>query len=201
VQGTVDPDEFYVHKATYEAGFRAVLRRRIGSKRQKLVCIAATAAEPERTTSNVETPAEDRARACISDDQVLTIARMSLAIERHFTTRAGSPVPMDIEWAQDGAGGPIFIVQARPETVASRKPLIVDTIDEYRFLKEPGTALLTGRAIGSKIASGKARLVRGTGDLQAFVPGVAGLGARHEDGRRHRHQPRRAYVSRRNRRA
>jgi pyruvate,water dikinase len=171
VQGTVDPDEFYVYKATCEAGFQAVLRRRIGSKRQKLVCITATAGEPEQTTANVETSAADRERACITDAEVLTLARMSLAIERHYSTRAGAPVPMDIEWAQDGPGGPLFIVQARPETVASRIPLTVDTIDEYRFLKEPPSVLLTGRAIGSKIASGKARLVRGTGDLQAFVPG------------------------------
>ena len=69
------------------------------------------------------------------------------------------------------SGRAIFIVQARPETVASRRPMTVDAIDEYHFLKEPGTALLTGRAIGSKISSGKARLVRGTGDLQVFVPG------------------------------
>ena len=171
VQGTVDPDEFYVHKPTFEAGSRAVLRRRIGSKQKKMVCITASAAEPEHTTSDVDTSAEERERACITDAEVLTIAQMSLTIERHFSARAGAAVPMDIEWAQDGPGGRIFIVQARPETVASRKPIVVDTVDEYRFLNDPGTALLTGRAIGSKMSSGKARLVRGTGDLEAFIPG------------------------------
>ncbi len=171
VQGAVDPDEFYVHKPTYQAGFQVVLRRRIGSKRQKLVCGSTAGGEPGRTTYNIETSAEERERACITDADVLTIAKMSLAIERHFSAHAGTPVPMDVEWAQDGPGGTIFVVQARPETVTSRRPTIIDEIDEYRFLQEPTAPILTGRAIGSKMASGKVHLVQGVADLQAFEPG------------------------------
>jgi pyruvate,water dikinase len=171
VQGTVDPDEFYVHKPTYAAGFRAVLRRRIGSKQQKLICDPASGAEPGKSTYNVETPAADRERACLTDAEVLTIAQMSLTIERHFSAQAGAPVPMDVEWAQDGPGGKLFVVQARPETAAATRTATAEAIDEYRFLAQPGPAILTGRAIGTKVAAGTARLVRGSPDLDAFVPG------------------------------
>jgi pyruvate,water dikinase len=170
VQGAVDPDEFYVHKPTYAAGFRAVLRRRIGSKGLRMICGPA-GGEPGHVTGNVETTAEERARACLRDEDVLTLAAMSMTIERHFSALAGAPVPMDIEWAQDGPGGTLFIVQARPETVASRRPAGGGDLEEYRLSAEPGTPLLTGRAIGAKIAAGNVRLVRGVDDLQAFAPG------------------------------
>jgi pyruvate,water dikinase len=171
VQGAVDPDEFYVHKPTYAAGFRTVLRRRIGSKRQRMICGPAANAEPGHATYNVDTSDEERRRACITDDNVLTLAAMCMTIERHFSALAGAPVPMDVEWAQDGPGGTIFIVQARPETVASQRAVSGGELEDYRFLAEPGTPILTGRAIGAKIASGKARLVLGIKDLEAFVPG------------------------------
>ena len=171
VQGTVDPDEFYVHKPTYEAGYRAVLCRRIGSKRQKMICAQAPGAANGTSTYNVETSPEERARACITDADVLTLAEMSMTIERHFSAQAGAPVPMDVEWAQDGPGGTLFIVQARPETAASRRPASGGELEEYRFRAEPGPPLLSGRAIGAKIASGNVRLINGIGELQAFKPG------------------------------
>jgi pyruvate,water dikinase len=171
VQGAVDPDEFYVHKPTFNAGFRTVLRRRIGTKAQRLVCDSTAGLEPGRSTYNVATPAADRERACLTDAEVLTIAQMSLTIERHFSAQAGAPVPMDVEWAQDGPHGTLFIVQARPETASTNRTTAAGTIETYRFRERPGEAILTGRAIGAKIASGPVRLVAGTADLDAFTPG------------------------------
>lgn len=161
VQGAVDPDEFYVHKMTLAAGFRAVLSHRIGSKVQKLVCGARDGA----ATYNVPTTPQERERACIDDGEILSLAQMSATIEKHFG------VPMDIEWAKDGADGGIFIVQARPETVASQRSTTADEIEEYRFISDPGAAVLTGRAVGAKIASGRVRVVSSIEGLSAFRAG------------------------------
>ena len=160
VQGTVDPDEFYVHKTTYEQGYRAVLKRRVGGKAKKLVY--ASGANLESTTENVAVSDDERARQCITDDEVLTIAGYCMDVERHYA------VPMDIEWAKDGVDGRIYLVQARPETVASQRP--EGTVEEYR-LSRHANVLLTGRAVGTKIASGSVRVVHGADDLAAFRAG------------------------------
>lgn len=162
VQGRVDPDEFYVHKPTFRAGHRCVLRRSLGSKHQRLVY------GTDRSTVNVETSSTDRDRFCVSDREVLTIADFSLRIEDHFSGRAGHPVPMDIEWAKDGDDGEIYIVQARPETVASRKAS--DSFESYR-LTGSGPVLLDGRAVGEKIAHGPVRRITNAADLATFQPG------------------------------
>ena len=160
VQGTVDPDEFYVHKPTYEQGFRAVLRRRIGSKETKLILAEGPALEAR--TRNVETAAGERIRASLSDDDVFELAGACLAIERHYG------VPMDVEWAKDGPDGPIFVVQSRPETAGSRRAAARAVT--YRIANPPAP-LLTGRAVGAAIASGPVRVVRDVGGLSAFRPG------------------------------
>jgi len=116
VQGTVDPDEFYVHKPTFNAGFRAVLARRLGSKEQRMVY-----ARGHATTRNVTTPQADRNRFCVDDQDVLELARCALVVENHYSKRIGTPTPMDVEWAKDGSDGALYIIQARPETVASRR--------------------------------------------------------------------------------
>lgn len=164
VQGRVDPDEFYVHKPTFRAGHRCVLRRALGSKQQRLVYGNGR----RRATVNVETTAADRDRFCIGDRDVLTIADFALRIEDHFSRRAGHPMPMDIEWAKDGIDGEIYIVQARPETVASRKA--VGRFESYR-LTDTGPVLLTGRAVGEKIAHGPVRRIVSSSDLATFQPG------------------------------
>jgi pyruvate,water dikinase len=164
VQGRVDPDEFYIHKPTFRAGHRCVLRRALGSKQQSLVY----GTSRDQATVNVETTSADRDRFCIDDGDVLTIADFALRIEDHFSHRAGHPMPMDIEWAKDGVDGLIYIVQARPETVASRKP--AGRFESYH-LKESGPVLLTGRAVGEKIAHGTVRRVASAVDLAAFRPG------------------------------
>ena len=163
VQGTVDPDEFYVHKPTFNSGYRAVLSRRLGSKQTRMVY-----ARGHRNTRNVTTPQADRKKFCISDEDVLELARCSIVVENHYSKKAGVPTPMDVEWAKDGGDGALYIIQARPETVASRrKP---EALESYG-LKSPGRIVATGRAVGEKIAAGKVRLIRSERELKAFQPG------------------------------
>ncbi|MCW3476409.1 phosphoenolpyruvate synthase [Rhodovastum sp. RN2-1] len=164
VQGQVDPDEFYVHKPTYRAGHRAVLRRALGSKRIRMVYSRSAIA----TTHNVPTRRADRARFCINDADVLQLAGYAIAIEDHYSRNAGHPMPMDIEWAKDGPDGALYILQARPETVASRRS--PDALETYA-LKAKGRTLATGRAVGEKIATGAVRVIREPHDLVAFRPG------------------------------
>lgn len=165
VQGTVDPDEFYVFKPTLKQGKRAVLRRKLGGKEIRMV-YARTAGRD--TTRNVPTAREDQQRYCIADEDVLTLADAAVRIEEHYSARAGRAMPMDIEWAKDGVDGQLYIVQARPETVASqRQPGL---IDEYT-LGAHGKPLVTGRAVGGKVATGRARVITDVGRLNEFQPG------------------------------
>jgi pyruvate,water dikinase len=164
VQGSVDPDEFYVHKLTFQKGFRAVLSRSLGRKQKRMVY-----GQGERaTTRNVKTSQADRDRFCIDDDDVLKIAGYAIVIEEHYSKQTGRPTPMDIEWAKDGPQGEVYIVQARPETVASRRR--PQTFETYA-LKESGDVLATGRAVGEKIAAGRPRIIMDTRDLGSFRPG------------------------------
>jgi pyruvate,water dikinase len=165
VQGTVDPDEFYVFKPTFRQGHHTVLRRKLGGKEIRMVYAKTAGRE---TTRNVPTPRDDQQRYCISDDEVLTLADAAIKIENHYSRKAGRPTPMDVEWAKDGLDGQLYIVQARPETVASQKPLSL--IDEYRLAAE-GTVRVSGRAVGGKIASGRARVITDVAQLNEFKPG------------------------------
>ena len=166
VQGAIDPDEFYVHKPTYRAGFRAVLRRRLGGKQLRMTY---GAGRGRPVTRNRPTTRAERARYCLSDQDVLTLTGQAIAIEDHYSNVAGQPTPMDIEWAKDGVDGALYIVQARPETVASRRA--AETQRTTYALKGEAPALVTGRAVGEKIVTGVARVVRSARDLDAFVPG------------------------------
>ena len=165
VQGKVDPDEFYVHKPTFREGHRAVLRRSLG-KKQLTMTLA-----PGHTgfsTRDQPTPPEQQQRFCITDGEVLTLAGYAMAIEEHYSRRAGHPVPMDIEWAKDADDGQLYIVQARPETVASRKsPGMLETYT----LKGEGPVLATGKAVGEKIGTGKVRVITSADDLHKFQLG------------------------------
>ncbi len=163
VQGTVDPDEFYVHKPTFKAGFRAVLSRRLGAKDKRMVY-----ARGHATTRNVMTSQADRKRFCISDADVLELAKCAIAVEEHYSGKAGSPTPMDVEWAKDGKEGALYIIQARPETVASRRN--AEALENY-VLKSTGKTVAEGRAVGEKIAAGKVRLIRSERELKTFQPG------------------------------
>jgi len=165
VQGSVDPDEFYVHKPSFRRGHRAVLRRVLGAKQLTMV-YGRGGRGP--ATRNLPTLAAERERFCISDEEVLTLAEHAIRIEEHYSARAGESRPMDIEWAKDGLDGELYIVQARPETVASQREATV--LEEYK-LEGGGPVLVSGRSVGAKIAHGAVRVVRSPEQLEAFQPG------------------------------
>ena len=126
VQGQVDPDEFYVHKPTYRRAIRAVLRRTLGGKAAAHDLRARPSATPA-THERADTAQAEREQFCLTDEEVLAPRRLrACAIEDHYSQAAGQPMPMDIEWAKDGADGELYIVQARPETVASQRSADVD---------------------------------------------------------------------------
>lgn len=166
VQGAVDPDEFYVHKPTFQQGYRAVLRRTLGQKEVKMVY--AQHARGGQTTRNIPTPKADRERFCLSDADVLTLADYAIKVEDHYSQHAGHPLPMDMEWAKDGIDGQLYLVQARPETIASQAS--ESEQEEYR-LTGKAKILIKGRAIGSKIASGRAHVIPDVHHLSEFQPG------------------------------
>ncbi|ULL12848.1 phosphoenolpyruvate synthase [Mycobacterium liflandii] len=162
VQGAVDPDEFYVHKPTYQAGHRAVLRRLIGDKAVKMVFVEGGT---KQTTRNIPTPKADRAHFCITDEDVLELAGYALAIEQHYGR------PMDIEWAKDGLDGKLYIVQARPETAASQRSMT--TVETYVLegSGEQREILTEGRSVGEKVASGVVKRIDDLERLSDFNPG------------------------------
>ncbi len=164
VQGTVNPDEAYVFKPTLAQGKRPILQKTVGSKEVKLVYDEGGGRHP----INVPVPAEDRQRFCITDDELLTLARWACDIETHYSERRGAPTPMDIEWAKDGRTGALFIVQARPETVQSQQA--ADVLTTWR-LSQKGQVLVTGRAVGHKIGQGPVQVIRAATDIEQFRPG------------------------------
>ena len=159
VQGAVDPDEYYVHKPTYLAGHRAVLRRLLGDKAVKMILVEG---ETKNTTRNIPTPKADRARFCLTDSDVLELAGYACAIEQHYRR------PMDMEWAKDGIDGKLYIVQARPETVASQHS--VTALESY-VLEGRGEILAEGRSVGERIASGAVKRIENLTHLAEFKPG------------------------------
>ena len=157
VQGTVNPDEFYVYKPALRAGQRAIVRRNLGAKAIKMIYADHGAPQPVRT---VEVPPAERARYSLSDADVESLARQALIIEQHYQR------PMDIEWARDGQDQQLYILQARPETVQSR---VGRSIERYA-LRARSSVLAEGRSIGGRIGAGRARIVRdasGMGAVQA----------------------------------
>jgi len=165
VQGTVNPDEFTVFKPTLKAGFRPILQKKLGSKEFKLVYDVGGG----KLTRNVPVPPQDRARFAISDDDILILARWACQIEDHYSRKRKTYTPMDMEWAKDGITGELFILQARPETVQSQKTTS-QKLESYR-LAEHGQVLISGRAVGEKIASGKVRVVESALHLQDVQAG------------------------------
>ncbi len=166
VQGAVNPDEFYVHKPTLEKGFRPIIKRHMGEKAIKMIY----ARDPVtgQATSNVHVRKEERQRFCISDDDVLQLARYAVVIEKHYSKKAKQPRPMDIEWAKDGISGELFIVQARPETVHSlRKGAFHDVFT----LEQRGKVLAQGKSVGGKIAVGRARVILEAEHMNELKPG------------------------------
>jgi len=163
VQGAVNPDEFYVHKPALAAGHFPVIRRSLGSK---LIRMAFATDEERRAgghlVKTLETSAEMRNRYSLTDEDVITLARHALVIERHYGR------PMDIEWGKDGADGQIYILQARPETVKSQT---AGRVEQRYSLKGKGTVLAEGRAIGQKIGTGPVRIVSSIAEMDTVQPG------------------------------
>jgi pyruvate,water dikinase len=165
VQGVVSPDEWTVFKPTLATGHPAIIGRRLGTKEVRLVY-----ADGSKATRSEPTPAEDRGRFCLTDTDVLTLARWACVIEDHYSALAGHPRPMDIEWAKDGVTGDLFVLQARPETVHSAKPRTA-TAERFHLTQAPGAALVTGQAVGEKIGVGRVRVVREVAALQTVQAG------------------------------
>lgn len=158
VQGSVNPDEFYVYKNNLMENKPAILRRNPGSKEARMIYEQGADAQGV-TTENV--PLELRNKFCLTDDEVMGLARIARTIELHYEQ------PMDIEWAKDGQDGKLYIVQARPETVQNQASRIMT---QYS-LKEKGLELSNGRSIGQGIGAGKARVIINIEDMDALQDG------------------------------
>jgi len=154
VQGSVNPDEFYVHKPKLAEGFPAVVRRELGEKAIRMVW-------QDGATVIEDTPVELQRQYSLTDAEVLELARQAVAIEAHYQR------PMDIEWAKDGETGELFIVQARPETVKAR----ANGVSERYTLEAPGEVRISGRAIGQKIGAGEVRLIASPAEMNRVQPG------------------------------
>jgi pyruvate,water dikinase len=165
VQGVVSPDEWMVFKPTLRTGHSAIIGRRLGTKEVRLVY-----ADGSKATRSEPTPAGERGRFCLTDDDVLTLARWACLIEDHYSALAGQPRPMDIEWAKDGVTGDLIVLQARPETVHSAKARTA-TAEMLHLTQAPGPALVTGQAVGEKIGVGRVRVVRDVAALQTVQAG------------------------------
>jgi pyruvate,water dikinase len=164
VQGSVNPDEYYVFKPTLKAGFRPILEKMLGTKEFKLIYDVGGG----KMVKNVPVPPDDRIRFAITDDEILTLARWACVIEEHYHAKKGRPTPMDMEWAKDGVTGELFIVQARPETVQSQKER--DEIEIYHLTRK-GRVLVTGRSVGEKIGRGPVRVIKSVEHIDRFKPG------------------------------
>ncbi|MFE4544616.1 phosphoenolpyruvate synthase [Arthrobacter sp. NPDC056727] len=160
VQGAVNPDEFYVHKPALAAGRPAILKRGLGEKAVQMVYTDSR--EVGRTVDFVPVPQDLRSRFSLADAEVEQLARHALAIEAHYGR------PMDIEWGKDGVDGELYILQARPETVESRKA--AGSVSRYT-LTERSTVLVEGRAIGQRIGAGQVRVLSSIDQMASFQEG------------------------------
>ncbi|HVA55160.1 MAG TPA: phosphoenolpyruvate synthase, partial [Gammaproteobacteria bacterium] len=159
VQGTVNPDEFYVYKPSLATGKYPIVRRSLGSKSSMMVY--GDGKSDSRTVKTIEVDAEARMRFCLNDADVITLAKQALIIEKHYAR------PMDIEWAKDGTDGKLYILQARPETVKSRRN---QRIERYT-LKTRGPVLVEGRSIGQKIGAGTAKIIQRISEMNHIKEG------------------------------
>ena len=164
VQGAVNPDEYCVFKPTLKTGFKPIVQKRVGSNEFKLIFDLGGG----KMVKNVPVPLPDRARFALAEEEILQLARWACHIEDHYSRRKGTPTPMDIEWAKDGLTGELFILQARPETVQSRRD--ADVIETFT-MRERGRVLVTGRSVGEKVAAGPVRVIKSAQFLGEFRDG------------------------------
>ncbi len=174
VQGSVNPDEYYVFKPTLISGFRPILAKKLGSKELRMVYDDGT-----KFTKNVLVPVSERGKFVLTDEEILQLARWACLIEEHYSQVHGTHTPMDIEWAKDGITNQLFIVQARPETVQSQKSQNI--LRTYRLTQAtpplpvnsptPPLLLITGRGVGEAIGNGVANLILDASNLDRFQKG------------------------------
>lgn len=161
VQGGINPDEFIVYKPALRAGKEAILQRTLGSKAAKVIYTKSN--EPRSSIKVTKVDKQDQLRYCISDEDVISLAKQALLIEEHYGR------PMDIEWAKDGVTGELIILQARPETVISKEH-DRNVLERY-FMTDTGKVLTKGHSIGQKIGSGKARVITDRKKMNMINPG------------------------------
>ncbi|MBS3104676.1 phosphoenolpyruvate synthase, partial [Candidatus Woesearchaeota archaeon] len=164
VQGSVNPDQFYVFKPTLNKGFKPIISKKLGSKKIKMI-YSKNKANP---TINVQVPDKERFQFVLNDNEILKLAKWSCIIEGYYSKKAKKFKPMDMEWAKDGITNELYIVQARPETVQSQRNLNV--LEEY-ILKEKSAVILTGLSVGMKIGAGKAHVIKNVKDIKSFRQG------------------------------
>src|SRR3989344_4989806 len=165
VQGSVNPDQFYVFKPTLKKGFKPIISKKLGSKQVKMVY---SHMGEKSATKNVDVSQAFRHKFCINDNEILTLAKWAVIIEEHYSKKAGKFKPMDIEWAKDGRSNKLYIVQARPETVQSQKNAKI--LEKYE-LREKGRLVVAGLSIGDKIGQGKAHIINSVRDIENFNKG------------------------------
>ena len=165
VQGTVNPDEFYVFKPTLKDGFRPIVQKKLGTKEIKMIYSKKESIDP---TEIKPVPKAQRDVFSITDDETVTLAKWACIIEDHYSAEAGYFKPMDIEWGRDGKTGELFILQARPETVQSQKD--ANVLESYVLLEQK-KPLVTGTAVGSKIGAGPVNVISSVSDIKNFKKG------------------------------
>lgn len=163
VQGLVNPDEFNVFKPTLKKGYKPLINKVVGDKATQIIY-----GKGHQATKKIKTPLRDQQKFCITDQEALQLAKWALDVEEHYSKKHRKWTPMDLEWAKDGRTGKMYIVQARPETVQSRKN--PNLIEEYK-LAQKGTILTTGKSVGNKIGQGKARVIHDVKDAKDFQAG------------------------------
>lgn len=160
VQGSVNPDEFYVHKEALNNGMHPILRRNMGGKAIKMIYTNSN--EAGRSVQTVAVDEQQRMQFSITDEDVIGLAKQALIIEQHYGR------PMDIEWAKDGDDQQLYIVQARPETVKSRES---STVIERYLIKDQGKVICEGRAIGHRIGSGPVKVIHDLSEMDQVKAG------------------------------
>lgn len=167
VQGSVNPDEYYVHKSTLQQGFRPILKKRMGSKEIKLVY----STNSKQPTEIVKVTPAERVKWVLNNEEILELAKQAHTIEKYYSARRGQWTPMDIEWAKDGIDGKLYIVQARPETVHANLRHI-PYIEEFSIQKNKTTRILCqGKSIGRRISAGKAVVIESAKLMSKVQPG------------------------------
>mgnify|MGYP000572013008 CR=1 FL=1 len=159
VQGKVEPDQYYVFEKTLKNGFKPIIEKRIGSKLIKMIYTK----NPKQPVKNILTTKKERENFVLNDEEILSLARWSMIIEEHYKKS------MDMEWAKDGKDGKLYIVQARPETVQSKKDL--KFLEEYVLKAKSNKIIARGLSVGSKIGAGKANKIMSVKDIEKFKKG------------------------------